>query len=77
MIFSHIQSVGVPDEAPAPAGSAGAQEPAPIQERGQRRSLRARQWQINLVVIDECCVVVCRTGTAMQFPAEFHLPCCD
>ena len=57
-------------------GSAGAQEPEPAASppgRGQRRSPRARQWQINLVVLDERCAVVCRTRTAMQFPAEFYL----
>ena len=45
----------------------------PTQGRGQRRSLRARRGQINLVVFDERCAVVCRTRTAMQFPADFHL----
>ena len=29
------------------------------QGRGQRRSTRARRWQINLVVLDERCAVVC------------------
>ena len=45
----------------------------PTQGRGQRRSPRARRWQINLVVLDERCAVVCRTRITMQFPAEFHL----
>ena len=45
----------------------------PTQGRGQRRSPRARLWQINLVVLDERCAVVCRTRIAMQFFAEFHL----
>ena len=70
------------EPAPAPAapalagvrGRAGARASGvPTQGRGQRRSLRARQWQINLVVLDERCAVVCRTRIAMQFPAEFHL----
>ena len=62
------------EPAPAPAGSAGAQEPALAASRqGQRRSLRALQWQINLVMLDERCAVVCRTRIAMQFSAEFHL----
>ena len=62
--------------APAPAGSSGAQGGVPTQGLGQRRSPRARRWQINLIVLDEHCAVtavVCRTRIAMQFPAEFHL----
>ena len=61
-------------------GSAGAQEPARAESPtkacpglGQRRSPRARLWQINLVVLDERCAAVCRTRTTMQYPAEFHL----
>ena len=65
---------------PAPARAACAQEPPPAasppkagaKEEFARAALR-RQWQINLVVRDERCAVVCRTRTAMQFPAEFHL----
>ena len=54
--------------APAPAapalvgvsGRAGARASGvPTQGRGQRRSPRARRWQINLVVLDERCAVVC------------------
>ena len=41
----------------------------PTRGLGQRRSTRARLWQINLVVLDDCCAVVCRTRTAMQLPA--------
>ena len=54
--------------APAPAapslvgvrGRAGARASGvPTHGRVQRRSPRARQWQINLVVLDERCAVVC------------------
>ena len=56
------------EPAPAPAapalagvsGRAGAlASGVPTQGRGQRKSLRARRWQINLVVLDERCAVVC------------------
>ena len=63
--------------APALAGVSGRIEAracgVPTQGRGQRRSPLALLWQINLVVLDERCVVVCRTRIALQFPAEFNL----
>ena len=65
---------------PALAGVRGRAEAraggVPTQGRGQRRSPRARRWQITLIVLDEHCAVtavVCRTRITMQFPAEFHL----
>ena len=70
------------ESAPAPAaptlagisGRAGARAGCvPTQGRGQRRSQHARLCQINLVVLDECCSVACRTRTAIRFPAEIHL----
>ena len=49
----------------------------PQRRRPPRRRPRAKEesarWQINLVALDERCAVVCRTRTAMQFPAENHL----
>ena len=62
-----VQAAPAPS-APAPAapalagvrGRAGARASGvPTQGRGQRRSQRARRWQINLVVLDERCAVVC------------------
>ena len=64
-----------PADEPAPRwrpprrrGSAGAQEPepaAPPPKAGGKGGVHARRWQINLVVLDERCAVVCC--------AEFHL----
>ena len=49
------------EPAPAPAAPALAGVRGRAEGQGQRRSLRALWWQINLVVLDERCAVVCRT----------------
>ena len=40
---------------------------------GGKRNPRAHWLQINLVVLDECCAVVCRNRTAFKLSAEFHM----
>ena len=69
--------------APADAGSGPAGPPGGRPRRGGprdsdpaegwQRSPLAHQRQINLVVLDERRVMVCRNRTAIQLPAEFYL----
>ena len=40
---------------------------------GGQRDPRAHRLQINLVVLDECCAVVCRNRTAIKLSAGFHM----
>ena len=60
------------DDPVAPAQAAWPCDGDPGEGSGQR-SQRAPLWQINRVVLDERCAVVCRNRTAILLPVEFHL----